>query len=76
MANWDLGELFSIPNLPVAVTYYTDLLNALVITLQKYRYVIKADRINRFKLHGTVTDSTDCYICTRSFLTGFTKFLR
>ena len=38
--------------------------------------VIKADRINRFKLHGAVTDSMDCYICTRSFLTGFTKFLR
>ena len=30
--------------------------------------------IANFKLHGAVTDSTDCYICTRSSLTGFTNF--
>ena len=50
--------------------------NYSIITPQNHWYVIEADDINRFKLHGAVTDSTDCYICTRSPLTGFTNFLR
>ena len=36
--------------------------NYSIIKLQNHRYVIEADGINRFKLHGAVTDSTDCYI--------------